>query len=53
MLVLIDEVWLQRALDLINKEKKIRALEREHAELLAKLEKLKNRRSIPSVTHTF
>jgi hypothetical protein len=43
LLVLIDEVWIQRALDLISKEKKTLALEQERAELLAKLEELKSR----------
>jgi len=43
LLVLIDEAWLQRALDLISKEKKIQRLKQERDELLAKLEELKNR----------
>jgi hypothetical protein len=41
----------QRALDLINKEKKIQRLKQERDELLAKLEELKSLRSIPGVTH--
>jgi len=40
-LAVIDEVWLQRALDLISKEKEVHRLEQEQAELLAKLEELK------------
>jgi len=42
-LAVIEEVWLQRALDLIAQEKKIHQLEQERAELLAKLEELKSR----------
>ncbi|MCX6558631.1 MAG: hypothetical protein NTW95_14565 [Candidatus Aminicenantes bacterium] len=37
---MMDEVLLQQALKLISKEKKIRALEKERAERLVKLEEL-------------
>jgi len=43
LLALIDEVWLQRTLDLIAKEKEVHRLEQERDNLLAQLAELKSR----------